>query len=82
MLHFSLANEFLKTLASENRGRYHCVEQRQANDGGFDVHRFAHQLIESDFESPEVSSVLILARFIVLMITNGISEDCVVHMKL
>jgi hypothetical protein len=51
----SLANDFLKTLASENRGRYHSVGHRHASDGAFDAHRFAHQLIESNFENPDVS---------------------------
>jgi hypothetical protein len=57
-----MANEFLKTLASENRGRYHCVLQRHATDGGFDVHRFAHQLIENNFESPDVSFLVVLFK--------------------
>jgi hypothetical protein len=32
----SLANEFLKSLANQNNGRYHCVVSRHATDGGFD----------------------------------------------
>ena len=52
--HCSLANEFLKNLATENAGRYLCVSQRHASDGAFNAHLFAHQLIESNFADPEV----------------------------
>lgn len=45
----SVANDFLRTLAQENRGRYHSVVQRS-----FDAHLFAHQLIEGRFKDPEV----------------------------
>lgn len=44
-----MANDFLRTLAQENRGRYHSVVQRS-----FDAHLFAHQLIEGRFKDPEV----------------------------
>jgi len=50
----SVANEFLKDLASQNGGRYLCVSQRHASDGAFDVHLFAHQLTENNFANPEV----------------------------
>lgn len=46
---YSVANDFLRTLAQENRGRYHSVVQRS-----FDAHLFAHQLIEGRFKDPEV----------------------------
>jgi len=54
----SLANEFLKNLATENNGRYLCVSQCHASDGAFDVHLFAHQLIENNFADSEVFVVL------------------------
>jgi len=53
----SLACEFLKNLATQNNGRYLCVSQRHASDGAFDVHLFAHQLIENNFADPEVPTI-------------------------
>ena len=61
----SLANEFLKNLATQNSGRYLCVSQRHASDGAFDAHLFAHQLVENNFADPEVRcSFSISARFL------------------
>jgi len=54
----SLANEFLKNLATQNNGRYLCVSQRYASDGAFDAHLFAHQLVENNFADPEVFVVI------------------------
>jgi len=58
----SLANEFLKNLATQNNGRYLCVSQRHASDGAFDAHLFAHQLIENNFADPEVSCLFIVCH--------------------
>ena len=50
VMYCSAANNFLKSLSSENNGRYHQCRS------DFDAHKFAHKLLNENFTDLDVST--------------------------
>ena len=53
-MYCSAANNFLKSLSSENNGRYHQCRS------DFDAHKFAHKLLNENFTDLDVSTEKLL----------------------